>query len=142
MFLKLFLPILILIPLVVLTFVYLPPSSSSPLDSKPTTQNSQPPAASPITVSAEYLSNRSPADFIVFQISLNTHSVDLDNIDFQKSVVLEKSSQKFSPLEVAAEGSGHHRSAEVKFNRLAPPFKIIFLETPEVNQQEFEFNRL
>lgn len=145
MFPKLLLPILILIPLAVLALVFLPPSSP------PIPDPLAPPAASSaVTVSAEYLPARSSADFIIFRVSLNTHSIDLDDINFQKSVVLEKSGQKFSPVEVTANGSGlpaeasakagHHLSAEVKFSRAVPPFKIVFLETPEVNRQEFEFN--
>lgn len=139
---KLLFPILILIPLAVLALVFFPSSSPSSPDPKLTTKNSQPDAASAVTISVEYLPNLSSAQLIVFQVSLNTHSVDLDGIDFQKSVVLEKSGQKFSPVEVTAEGSGHHREASVKFNRVTVPFKIVFLETPEVNRQEFEFNEL
>lgn len=147
MFPKLLLPILILVPLAVLALIFLPSSSSlgspvSPAGRQLTTQNPQPNVSSPVTVSAEYLPTSSSAGFIVFQVSLNTHSVDLDSIDFQKSVVLEKSGQKFSPFEVAVEGSGHHREASVKFNRVTVPFKIVFLETPEVNRQEFEFKEL
>lgn len=137
---KLFLPILILIPLAVLAFVFFFPFSSPFPDSKPTTQNSQ--SADAVTVSAEYLADRSGAELIVFQISLNTHSVDLDNIDFQKSIILEKSGQRFSPLEATTAGSNHHRSAEVKFKRLSPPLKITFLETAEAAQQEFVFDEL
>ena len=81
------------------------------------------------SVSAEvsYLSGKSNENKIVFEISLNTHSVDLDGIDFQKSVVMQKGNQTFSPLTVEISGSGlpaeasakagHHRSAELSFPR-------------------------
>ena len=49
------------------------------------------------SVSAEvsYLSGKSNENKIVFEISLNTHSVDLDGIDFQKSVVMQKATKRF-----------------------------------------------
>ena len=140
---KFFLPILILIPLIVLALILktgLSQNSPATNFSIAPTQTSS--SGSSVTVSVEYMSSLSSADLIVFQVSLNTHSIDLDGIDFQKSVSLEKSGQNFSPLSVETSGSGHHRSAEVKFSRIPPPFKIIFLETPEVAQQEFMFDKL
>jgi hypothetical protein len=135
---KLFLPILILIPLLILAFVFFAPPS--PLDSPPTTQNSQPAAA--VTVAVNFLPSQSDPQTIAFEVILNTHSVDLDDIDFLKSVVLETSGQKFSPIEVKTEDSGHHRSATVKFTRVSPPAKVIFLKTDQIAGQEFEFKQL
>ncbi|MBI5356627.1 hypothetical protein HZB78_03365 [Candidatus Collierbacteria bacterium] len=98
--------------------------------------------AGQVSVEVNYLAGKSDENKIVFEVSLNTHSVDLDDIDFQKSVILEASGRKFSPVAVKTEGANHHRSAEVKFNRVSAPLKIIFLETPEVARQEFMFDEL
>ena len=106
------------------------------------------------SVSAEvsYLSGKSNENKIVFEISLNTHSVDLDGIDFQKSVVMQKGNQTFSPLTVEISGSGlpaeasakagHHRSAMLSFLRVGVPLKIVFLGTKEAGRKEFEFEKL
>ncbi len=134
---KLFLPILILIPLIVLVLIF----KSGLSQSLPRNSNSPTPDSA-VTVSVNFQPSQSDAQTLDFEVVLNTHSVDLDDIDFQKSVILEKSGQQFPPLEVKTEGAGHHRSAVVKFTRVAPPLKIIFSETPQTARQEFEFDEL
>jgi len=108
--------------------------------------------AGEVSVEANYSAGKSDEDKIVFEVSLNTHSVDLDGIDFQKTVLMQKDGQTSTPLAVEISGSGlpaeasakagHHRWASVKFNRVSPPLKIIFLGTPEIAQQEFMFDEL
>lgn len=95
-----------------------------------------------ISVEINYLAGKSNKNKTVFEISLNTHSVDLDGIDFSKTVVMQKDGQTFLPLAVEISGSGHHRSAELSFSRAGVPLKIVFLGTPEVGRQEFEFGEL
>lgn len=135
---KLYLPILILIPLAALVLIFKP--GLKPNSPPPTPDSLLP--TSDVAVAVDFQPSQSDSQNLAFEVSLNTHSVDLDDIDFQKSVVLEKSGQKISPLSAETSGSGHHRSAVVKFTRVAPPLKIIFSETPQTARQEFEFDEL
>lgn len=98
--------------------------------------------ADEVSVEINYLSGKSDESQIVFEISLNTHSVDLDDIDFQKSVVLQKGGQTFAPSKVENSGSGHHRSAELSFSGVGVPLKIVFLGTKEIERREFDFEKL
>jgi hypothetical protein len=144
---KLFLPILILIPLIALVLIFksgLNPNSTAknPPKSDLTLDSLLPTPDSSVTVAVNFLPSQSDPQTIAFEVILNTHSVDLDDIDFLKSVVLETSGQKFSPIEVKTEDSGHHRSATVKFTRVSPPAKVIFLKTDQIAGQEFEFKQL
>lgn len=95
-----------------------------------------------VSVEINYLAGKSDGNQIVFEIVLNTHSIDLDDIDFQKTVIMGKNGQTFSPLAVETSGSNHHRSAVLSFSRVGVPLKIVFLGTPEVGRQEFEFGEL
>lgn len=99
-------------------------------------------SADDVSIEINYLSGKSGENKLVFEISLNTHSVDLDDIDFQKSVVMEKDGQTFIPLDVEISGSGHHRSAVLSFPGVGVPLKIVFLGTAEIEKKEFEFKEL
>lgn len=99
-------------------------------------------SAGDVSVEINYLSGKSGETNIVFEISLNTHSVDLDDIDFQKAVVLQKGGQTFAPSKVENSGSGHHRSAELSFPGVGVPLKIVFLGTAEIEKKELEFKEL
>ena len=94
------------------------------------------------SVEINYLAGKSDESKLAFEISLNTHSVDLNGIDFQKSVVMQKDGRTIFPLKVETSGSDHHRSAELLFPVTGVPLKIVFLGTAEVARQEFEFKRL
>lgn len=95
-----------------------------------------------VSVEVNYIAEKSGGNKIVFEISLNTHSIDLDDIDFQKSAVLQRGGQTFTPSKVENSGSGHHRSAELSFSKVGVPLKIVFLGTAEIAKQEFEFKEL
>ena len=95
-----------------------------------------------VSVEINYLAGKSDESKLAFEISLNTHSVDLNGIDFQKSVVMQKDGRTIFPLKVETSGSDHHRSAELLFPVTGVPLKIVFLGTAEVARQEFEFKRL
>lgn len=99
-------------------------------------------SAGDTSVEINYLAGKSGENKFVFEISLNTHAVDLDDIDFQKAVVMEKDGQTFLPRAVETSGSGHHRSAELSFPGVGVPLKIVFLGTVEIEKKEFEFNKL
>jgi len=144
---KLFLPILILIPLAAMVLIFKSGLSQNTPQKTATNNSISPtpdslPLTSDVIVAVSFLPSQSDPQTLAFEVVLNTHSIDLDDIDFQKSVILEASGQKFSPVEVKTEGAGHHRSAVVKFSRRPSPVKIIFQETSEINTQEFTFDNL
>lgn len=115
--------------------------SKSPVSSSETVAETQQ-SVGDVSVEVNYLAGKSDENKIVFEISLNTHSVDLEEIDFQKTVILQKDGQSFPPFKVEIFGSGHHRSAELSFSKAGVPLKIVFLGTPEVGRKEFEFEKL
>lgn len=98
--------------------------------------------ADDVSVEINYLSGKSDESKIVFEISLNTHSVDLDDIDFQKSVVMQRGGQTFAPSKVENSGSGHHRSVVLSFPGVGVPLKIVFLGSKEIERREFGFEKL
>lgn len=61
-----------------------------------------------------------------FEVKLDTHTVNLDAFNFEKSVTLKDDKGKtYKPSSSETSGSGHHRSAEVKFKN---PGKVKSLE--------------
>lgn len=95
-----------------------------------------------VSVEVNYMAGKSDENKIVFEIILNTHSVDLDGIDFSKAVVMQKDGRAFISLAVEISGSGHHRSAELSFPGVGVPLKIVFLGSKEIERREFGFEKL
>lgn len=95
-----------------------------------------------VTLTAQYLVDQFDQDMLVFEVSLNTHSVDLDEIDFGRDVYLEKDGQKIDPLSFEASGVGHHRSAVLSFPRVEPPFKLVGVNIGGVAKRELTWNAL
>ena len=98
--------------------------------------------AEQVSVEVNYLAEKSGESKIVFEVSLNTHSVDLNDIDFQKTMVMLAGGKTYEPLAVTTSGADHHRSAELSFSKVGVPLKIVFLGTQEVMEQGFEFKEL
>jgi len=95
-----------------------------------------------VSVEINYLAGKSDASKIVFEVSLNTHSVDLNDIDFQKTVLMQKDGLTIFPLKVETSGADHHRSAELSFSQVGVPLKIVFVGTEAIGRKEFEFKEL
>ena len=95
-----------------------------------------------VSVEANYLPGKSEGDKIAFEVALNTHSVNLNDIDFQKTVVMQVGGKTFASLTAKVSGADHHRSAELIFSMAGVPLKIIFLGTEAVERKEFEFEKL
>lgn len=92
-----------------------------------------------VTVIVEYLPEKSTNN-MVFQIVLDTHSVNLDAFDFQKEIALEKNGKSFSPNVISKEGSVHHRKAVISFGQTSVPFTIVVMNLSGVPRREFKFN--
>ena len=71
-------------------------------------------------------------------IKLNTHTVDLDNYDFHKAVILNYNNLIFNPEE-SLKLSGHHFSGTFIFNVNEKPkfFTIKVLGIPDIEERLF-----
>lgn len=94
-----------------------------------------------VTVAVEYFPQKSDKNTVVFNISLDTHSVDLNSFDFSKDIVLEKEGFT-TPIKSTPSGSGHHRQAEVIFKRVNAPFSIVLKSLDSVPRREFQFTNI
>ncbi len=79
---------------------------------------------------------------VVFNISLDTHNVDLTPFDFSKDIALEKEGLISIPIKSIPSGSEHHRQAEVIFKRAESPFSIVLKSLSGVAKREFQFINL
>ncbi|HKZ38196.1 MAG TPA: hypothetical protein VJ184_11125, partial [Chryseolinea sp.] len=93
-----------------------------------------------VTVSLSFLKEKSTKDGMVFEVSLDTHSVNLDNFNFQEKVILVSVNNQISPTEVELSGGGHHRSAEVTFTKYPYPFSIKVNGHDSIPTREFRFD--
>ncbi len=94
-----------------------------------------------VTVVVEYLSDKSTTNNMVFQIALDTHSVNLDTFDFQKEIILEKGGKSFSGKIISQEGSVHHRKAQISFSQTATPFTFVVINLSGIPRREFKFTK-
>ena len=81
--------------------------------------------AGKVTMTVEYKPGVSSDDEIVFEVFLNTHSVDLDAVDFGRDIVIRKDGTEHISLSSEISGQGHHQSAIVTFAKIEAPFEII-----------------
>lgn len=95
-----------------------------------------------VTVIVEYYPQKSDENNLVFNISLDTHNVDLTAFDFSKDIVLENEGLMNTPIKFAPSGSIHHRQAEVIFKRVISPFSIILNNLSGIPKREFQFTNL
>jgi methyl coenzyme M reductase beta subunit len=98
--------------------------------------------AEDVSVGVNYLAGKSTEVKIVFEVALNTHSVNLNDVDFQKTMVMLADGKTYEPFAVTTSGADHHRSAELSFSKVGVPLKIVFLGTEVVEKKEFEFKEL
>ncbi|MBI2853695.1 MAG: hypothetical protein HYX87_02080 [Chloroflexi bacterium] len=68
----------------------------------------------PVTVSAQWMGEKNGS--LVFSISMNTHSVNLDVFDLSKlAVLVDDSGKNYAPISWLSEPGGHHRSGTLAF---------------------------
>lgn len=73
-------------------------------------------ARGPVTVVATLLPAEAPGAPVKVKIALDTHSVALDTISFDRSVVLRQADgTDMAPTAVEVSGGGHHRQAVLTF---------------------------
>ena len=77
---------------------------------------------------------------LVFKVSLETHTVELDKYKFDEIVVLRAGDKEYKAKVKSEEGSGHHRSAVVEFeNPKAKEVEIVIKDVAGVKERVFKF---
>ena len=85
-----------------------------------------------VTVKATYLNPGGTGD-TRFEISLDTHSVDLDSYDLKALSLLRDGAGKvYQPTKVENKGSGHHRQLVLVFPKPAPGNKRLELMIKDI----------
>lgn len=104
--------------------------SSAPPSAQPTAATSQSPGASDVqatqtseggqvTVSATWAG---PPAGAVFQVALDTHSVDLDSLDLANAVLRNDRGETLVAQPWPAPAGGHHRAGALSFDGDSPSF--------------------
>lgn len=63
-----------------------------------------------------------PAAGAVFDVQLDTHSVDLDVLDLSDAVLINNRGEQLTPIPWKAPKGGHHRGGRLTFSGDAVPF--------------------
>mgnify|MGYP001567158135 CR=1 FL=1 len=116
--------ILILVAVSIAAF-WLGNRAAPPADNTPITQSE---SSGEVTVTATYQGDQ-------IEVALDTHSVDLSNFDFGKSISPAPTSVQ------ATTDSPHHRRAILKFNRLNLPFTLVISNLANIPQRKLVFER-
>ncbi len=103
---------------------------------------SQEAGASGVTAKVTYKNpgEKSP----VFEVSLDTHSVDLEQYKFEEIIVLrDERGDELRPELISSSGSGHHRSAVVQFKdtdaSAASSVELVIKNVGGVDERVFSF---
>jgi hypothetical protein len=85
-----------------------------------------------VTVKVTYLNLQGTED-ARFEISLDTHSVDLDSYDLKAlSSLRDDAGKVYQPTKVENKGSGHHRQLVLVFPKSAPGNKRLELVIKDI----------
>ena len=85
-----------------------------------------------VTAKVTYLNPQSTED-TRFEISLDTHSVDLDSYDLKAlSLLRDNAGKVYQPTKVENKGSGHHRQLVLVFPKPAPGNKRLELVVKDI----------
>ncbi|MDP3998953.1 MAG: hypothetical protein Q8P89_05065 [bacterium] len=89
-----------------------------------------------VTMTVEYLPEQSDSQKIAFKVSLNTHSVDLESVNFTKDIWIEKAGAVSYPISSSDEGDNHHRASLLLFQKVPRPFKVIGQNIGGISRRE------
>ena len=129
--------IFIAIGLLSLTSKTSAPDSDTPI--QPSAGYRQEREEADVTVSVEYLPQQANSDETNVEVTLDTHSVNLDNVNFSQDVTVEKDGKVIKPIRINEEGSGHHRKTQLTFPKTPLPFIIIVSNVSGISRREFTF---
>ncbi|HKY74226.1 MAG TPA: hypothetical protein VJ246_02865 [Patescibacteria group bacterium] len=90
-----------------------------------------------VTLSAEVLSS-TPTKTVI-RASLNTHSVDISNVEWISAISLKKDGKVIRPISSVDEGAGHHRSSTIDFPKTTLPFSVTGTNIGGVSERILEF---
>jgi len=102
-------------------------------------------AAGEVTVIATFKNPEAAGgkEDLLFEVKLETHTVNLDRFNFEKAVVLKDDKGKgYNPARVELGGSGHHRSAVLTFKNpgKVKELKLLVKELAGVKETVFEWD--
>ncbi len=120
----------IALPLIIMVILVLVAGCSTNKEPRPSTSNTPPAAGSDsvvalngftqtnaggaVEIQVKWLADKK--DSLVFDVSMNTHSVDLDKYDLKQLAVLHDSQgNEYQPLSWNSAPGGHHRSGKLTF---------------------------
>jgi hypothetical protein len=96
-----------------------------------------------VTVAITYANPRA-GEAPRFEVSLNTHSVELDGYDFKNLAVLrDEAGKSYAPTKVDNKGSGHHRQLALTFPKIsegAKRIEVIIKDIAGVKERTFRWN--
>lgn len=95
-----------------------------------------------VTVAIKYLSDLSSGSQLVFSLTLDTHSVNLDGFDFEKDVALVKDGKSYPAKASGLTGADHHRQGKISFPKIETPFTVRVLNLSGVPVREFSFEKI
>ncbi|KKT97111.1 MAG: hypothetical protein UX35_C0009G0022 [Microgenomates group bacterium GW2011_GWA1_46_15] len=72
----------------------------------------------------------------VVRAALNTHSVNLDGVDFGEHIWIEKDGVVFRSNAHEDDGGNHHRTSTITFPYVSSPFTIVGQDIGGVNQRK------
>ena len=85
-----------------------------------------------VTVKVTYVNPHSPGD-VRFQVTLDTHSVDLDEYDLKDlSLLRDETGKTYQSPRVDNKGSGHHRQITVIFPKVSPETRWLELVIKDI----------
>lgn len=120
----------IALPLIVMVILVLAAGCSADIESRPPTSNAPPTVGNDsVTTSNSFTQinaggaveiqvkwEADKKDSLVFDVSMNTHSMDLDKYDLKQLTVLHDSQgNEYQPLSWNSAPGGHHRSGKLTF---------------------------
>ena len=96
-----------------------------------------------VTVKATYLNPHSPGD-VRFQVSLETHSVDLDEYDLKDlSLLRDETGKTYQSTRVDNKGSGHRGQITVIFPKVSPEtrwLELVIKDIAGVKERSFRWD--
>jgi len=79
-----------------------------------------------------------------FQVTLNTHSVDLDGYNFKTLALLrDEAGKTYAPTKVENQGGGHHRQVVMTFPKVSEGTKrveVIIKDIAGIKERTFRWN--
>jgi hypothetical protein len=70
------------------------------------------------------------------RVVLDTHSENLDGVDFTTDFWLEKDGRQLKPLAATSEGENHHRQGVLIFDSVSRPFTVVGVNIADIPERK------